>query len=42
VPSFTAGSKSKQTGKGRLDTIGKAPNAAGSQDFSVMEIRLEW
>jgi len=42
VPSFTAGSKSKQIRKGRLCPLGKAPNAGGNQDFSVMEIRLEW
>jgi hypothetical protein len=42
VPSFTAGSKSKQIRKGRLCGIGKAPNAAGSRGFSVMETLLEW
>jgi len=42
VPSFTAGSKSKQSGKEGLDPIGKAPNAAGSRNFSMMEVCLEW
>jgi len=42
VPSFTAGSKSKETGKGRLCPIGKIPNAAGNRSFSVKEVRLEW
>jgi hypothetical protein len=40
VLSFTAGSKSKETRKGRLCPIGKAPNAAGSRDFSAREVSL--
>jgi hypothetical protein len=42
LPSFTAGSKSKETGKGRLCPIGKAPDATGNRSFSVKEVRLEW
>jgi len=42
VPSFTAGSKNKQTRKGRLYPIEKVPNAAGSRDFSAREVHLEW
>jgi hypothetical protein len=42
VPSFTAGSKSKQIRKWRLCPTGKAPNAAGSRGFSASEVRLEW
>jgi hypothetical protein len=42
APSFTAGSNSKETKKGRLCPIGKAPNAAGSRGFSAREVSLEW
>jgi hypothetical protein len=42
VLSFTAGSKSKETRKGRVCPIGKAPNAAGSRDFSAREVSLKW
>jgi hypothetical protein len=42
VPSFTAGSKSKQTRKGRLWPSGKAPNVAVNRGFSAREVRPEW
>ena len=42
APSFTAGSRSKQTRKGRPFPSGKAPNTDGSRGFSAREAHLEW
>jgi hypothetical protein len=42
APSFTAGSKSKETRKGRRWPSGEAPNAAGNRSFSAREGGFEW